>query len=263
MIKSRKSGALRRAGVPFWPIFSYILIAFALSWGPTTALGVEPGMVAKPDSPEVRFRKAQTVYQAGRTNFEAVCAFARAAFEWADVTDDRERPSIAESGIEAARTAILLKPARSEGHYYLGLNLGQLARTKSLGALRIVREMEQEFKKAIEIDPKFDFSGAYRSLGMLYAEAPGWPASIGNRAKGRDTLQKAVDLHPEFPDNQISLAEAWLKAGNRRGLEARIPEMQKQIDAARKLFTGSEWSSSWTDWDKRWQAVKQALETAN
>jgi hypothetical protein len=98
---------------------------------------------------------------------------------------------------------------------------------------------------------------------MLYAEAPGWPASIGNRAKGRDTLQKAVDFHPEFPDNQISLAEAWLKAGNRKGLVARIPEMQKQIDAARKLFTGSEWTSSWTDWDKRWQEVKQALKPSN
>jgi tetratricopeptide (TPR) repeat protein len=260
MINSGKSGRLRKAVGSFWPIFCLVFGLFSVA--PIARAATEEAKpVENPTSVlETRFNDTRKVFESGRTNFDAACLFARAAFEWGDIVNDRDRAAVAEPGIDAARTAVALKPMRAEGHYYLGLNLGQLARTKSLGALRIVKEMEQEFKKSIEIDPRFDFSGAYRSLGMLYAEAPGWPASIGNRAKGRDTLQKAVDLHPEFPDNQISLAEACLKAGSRRQLEAKLPGMQKQIEAARKLFTGGEWSASWVDWDKRWQEVKHAIQ---
>ena len=45
------------------------------------------------------------------------------------------------------------------GHYYLAMNLGQLARTEMIGALKIVKEMENEFEIAADIDPRFDHAG--------------------------------------------------------------------------------------------------------
>src|SRR5947208_15493408 len=109
-----------------------------------------------------------------------------ACFDWADLVESNShRAEIAEQGISAARQALKLEPKMGAAHYYLGLNLGQLARTKKIGALKLVGEMEREFLAAIDLDPKFDFAGAHRSLGLLYLDAPGWPASIGNRTKAR------------------------------------------------------------------------------
>ena len=66
------------------------------------------------------------------------------------------------------------------------MNLGQLARTELLGALKLVKEMEREFKTAADLDKQFDYAGPERCLGLLYRDAPGWPASIGSRRKARD-----------------------------------------------------------------------------
>ena len=63
------------------------------------------------------------------------------------------------------------------------MNLGQLARTEYLGALTLVKQMEQEFKAAGGLDPQFDHAGPKRNLGLLYRDAPGWPVSIGNPSK--------------------------------------------------------------------------------
>src|SRR5207248_6916974 len=107
------------------------------------------------------------------------------------------RAEIAEQGIAAARQGIERAPRLAAPHYYLALNLGQLARTKKLGALRLVDEMEAELKAAIALDPKFDYAGPHRSLGLLYADAPGWPTSIGNHSKARQHLHTAIELSPE------------------------------------------------------------------
>ncbi len=77
-------------------------------------------------------------------------------------------------------------PNSAPAHYYLAMNLGQLARTEFLGALKLVREMEREFKTAAELDAQFDFAGPERSLGLLYRDAPGWPVSIGSKRKARE-----------------------------------------------------------------------------
>ena len=48
-------------------------------------------------------------------------------------------------------------------------------------------------------------------------------------------MQKAVELHPEFPDNQITLAEAYLKAGDLKTLRQKLDGMEKQINALSNL----------------------------
>ena len=67
-------------------------------------------------------------------------------------------------------------------HYYLGMNLGQLARTKGLAALRLVSQMEHEFTRARELDEQLDWAGPDRNLGLLYRDAPAI-GSVGSRAE--------------------------------------------------------------------------------
>jgi hypothetical protein len=199
-------------------------------------------------------------YNKNSNDPEIAWHFARACFDWADyASSNARRAAIAEQGIAAARQAIGRAPRLAAPHYYLALNLGQLARTKKLAALKLVEEMETELKTAIALDPKFDYAGPHRSLGLLYADAPGWPTSIGNHSKARLHLHTAIELSPEYPDNQLSLLELELKWGEKAAVQSELPATEKLLQRARMTFTGETWLSSWEDWDRRWQALKAKL----
>ncbi len=188
-------------------------------------------------------------------NAEAAWRFARACFDRADfATNDLQRAAIAEEGIAASRQTIKLQPNSAAGHYYLGLNLGQLAQTKLLGAIKLIEQMEAAWKRTIELDEKFDYAGPRRSLGLLYLDAPGW--SIGSKTKARQHLRKAVELFPDYPDNRLCLLEAELKWGETKTVKAQIDAVEQVLKAARTRLTGEEWEREWQDWNERWQKIK-------
>ena len=186
--------------------------------------------------------------------------FGRAAFDWAEfATNDTQRAAIADEGIAACRQLTARQPALAPGHYYLAMNLGQLARTKFLGALKIVEEMEQEFKRATALDARFDYAGADRSLGLLYFDAPGWPTSIGSRSKARHHLERAVTLSPDYPDNRLCLLEAYLKWGDKEGIQRERLKLEELLPKARIKLMGEAWEASWVDWNRRWKKIREKI----
>jgi tetratricopeptide (TPR) repeat protein len=206
--------------------------------------------------------KARQTYSQNEANTTNALDLARAIFEYAEFAGtDSERADLAQEGIAVARKATELDGQSAEAHYYLAMNLGQLARTKSLGALKIVREMEREFLRAIEIDPRVDYAGPERSLGELYLEAPGSPTSIGSKSKARMRLENAVKLAPEFPDNHLLLMQAYLKTKDKNALEKEMDHYRKDvIIKAKKTFTGEKWQAAWQDWQKRWTELQEKAE---
>jgi hypothetical protein len=199
-------------------------------------------------------------FQTDKANVMAAWQFGRACFDWAEfAANDEVREEIAKQGITACRHVIALKPGLAAGHYYLAMNLGQLARTKGLGALKIVQEMEREFKAAVELDPKFEFAGPERSLGILYLEAPGWPTSVGSRSKARLHMEKAVELAPDYPENRLCLLEAYVKWNDKKAIVREAKVVEELLPRARKTLSGEEWQSDWDDWDKRWSAIQKTI----
>jgi hypothetical protein len=99
------------------------------------------------------------------------------------------------------------------------MNLGQLARTKGLSALKLVDQMEGEFTRARDLDEHLDYAGPDRSLGLLYRDAP-VIGSVGSRTRAREHLRRAVEVAPQYPENRLSLIEAYLKVGRTHG---RVP----------------------------------------
>lgn len=209
-----------------------------------------------------RFAQARARFGESPTNVTVAWEFARAAFDRAEfATNHAERAALATEGIAAARQALALDPACGPAHYYLGMNLGQLARTKTLGALRLVSEMEREFQAARERDARFDFAGPDRNLGLLYLEAP-VIGSIGDRRKARAHLERAVELAPEYPENHLNLAEARWKWGDRDGALRAFTVLDEIWPAARQRFDGPDWEASWADWTARRQRLEQQLHGA-
>lgn len=195
---------------------------------------------------------AQKHHEADRTNNLTAGEFARAVFERAEFsTNDTERAALAVQGIAACRKLIARDPKSAPGHYYLGLNLGQMARTKLLGALKIVDEMEREFKTARTLDERLDHAGPDRCLGLLYYEAPAI-GSVGSRSKARKHLERAAELAPDFPPNRLSLAEAYVKWREKNLLKRELAALEKLWPAAKASFPDADWPA----WSRRWQRLK-------
>jgi tetratricopeptide (TPR) repeat protein len=207
------------------------------------------------------FTETRLRYHADTNNQEAAWQFARACFDWAEFApDNNERAKLAESGIAASRQAIGLKSASAPAHYYLGMNLGQLARTKTFGALKLVYQMESEFDAARQLDELFDYAGPDRNLGLLYREAPSF-GSIGSRSKARQHLRRAVELAPDYPENRLNLIETYLQWGDHTGPVSELKALEDLWPAATKKSTSDEWAPSWADWQNRFSAVKKKIQT--
>ncbi len=205
---------------------------------------------------------AKARYQTNVNNDDAALQFARACFDRADLSPrESVRAAAAREGIQVCRRWLQRSPGQAGAHYYLGMNLAQWARTKNLGALSLLREMEKEWLATLALDPHFDFAGADRNLGLLYRDAPGFPLGIGSRAKAGQHMQQAVALDPEYPENHLNLIETHLKR-QPAAVADEYAKLRALLPSARKQFSGPRWQSAWEDWDARLEKIRSRLAAA-
>jgi tetratricopeptide (TPR) repeat protein len=193
------------------------------------------------------------------TSPEAAWQVGRAAFRLADIaTNNTQRATAARIGIAACRQAVARQSNSAPAHYFLAINLGQLAQAEapSLFAYRTVFEVEREFIIAAELDVRFDHAGPARTLGLLYYQAPGWPLSVGSKTKAREWLERAAGLAPDHPENQLNLAEARLKWRQREEAAATLRTIEAIWPAAQTSLTGETWEVPWWEWNLRRAALR-------
>lgn len=199
-------------------------------------------------------------YQQSPSDDQAAWQLARACFDRAEYSrDDAERAGLANEGITASRKVIEDQPNLAAGHYYLAMNLAQLARTKLLGSLPILGQMEEGWKTSITLDEKIDYAGPDRFLGQLYRDAPGWPISLGSKKKARQHLLRAVELCPGFPENYLDLIESYMGWGDTQDAIQATEKLHHLWPAAQKEFTGKYWAESWKDWNSRMEKIDAKL----
>ena len=238
-----------------------LLLPALLMGQPTGASGGSPAAASTPASrAEEAYRQWRDRFAAQPTNLVAAWQFASACFDQCEFSRNKsDRARFAGEGIAACRQALARDPNLAAAHYYLGMDLAQLARTKLMGALSLLGEVESEWQTAMKLDENFDYAGADRNLGALYRDAPGWPLSLGSRANARQHLLRAVSLHPEYPENHLNLIEAYLKWNDHSQAAPAAAALEKILPEAKKKFAGPAWESNWEDWNKRWEAIQGKL----
>ena len=210
---------------------------------------------------ETEFHRAQSQYQSAPNDDTNALEFARACFDFADfATNNDERAALAKQGIAECGQWLARESNSAPAHYYLGMNLGQLARTEFIGALKLVKEMEREFKTAADLDATYDFAGPERNLGLLYRDAPGWPTSIGDQKKALDFLEQAEKLAPDFPENTMNLVESDLQWNDLARAKKELAALDALWPAAQKKFAGENWERDWADWSARRDAARKKLD---
>lgn len=236
------------------PYLTFLLLLGAVSLAGGILAGTGGG-----DRAKEAYEGARVRYQLNGGDSKVAWELARACFDWAEfVGSDEVREAVAQEGIEASRRAVSLDPESAAGRYYLALNLGQLARTKRVGALALVKEMERELKLAIALDGAFDYAGPHRALGLLYLQAPGWPLSIGDAKKARTHLEKAAALSPEYPENRIELLNGYLKWKKPESIRAEVQRISEIWPELKEKFSGEQWEDEWLRWDEQWASAREA-----
>ena len=208
------------------------------------------------------YHRAQTQFQSNTNDPAAAWQFARACYDFNDfATNNAGRATLANQGIAACRQLLACESNSAPGHYYLAIELGQLADTRrNPAAIKMVREIEREFKTAGDLDEHFDYAGPVRCLGLLYRDAPGWPVSIGNRRKAREWLEQAVQLAPDYPENRLNLVESYWQWKDREAASNELKTLDALWPRAQTNFTGEAWERSWNDWSTRRDVARKKLE---
>jgi hypothetical protein len=164
---------------------------------------------------------------------------------------------LAKEGIDACRKLVAADPGNFGGHYYLGMNIGQMARVKRFSALGLVKDMERAFTTVSDLNATFSHAGADRNLGLLYFKAP--PIiSVGDKSKARVHLERAVELAPDYPANRLNLLEACIKWKDTVGIAAQRAALRELLPKALEKFSGDEWGSDWLKWNKRWEELRDS-----
>ena len=160
-----------------------------------------------------------------------------------EFTDKQRRASYAQKGLDLAKRAVEVDPKRVEGQYYLGINTGQSATTKTVGAYMMVPRVVKAGEAARKIDEHFDHAGPSRLVGTVYAKAPPWPASLGDLDEGLQHLSHAVAIAPDYPQNHLHYADALVSDGKLADAER---EYRLVLDA--KVLP--EWAHRYERWKR-------------
>jgi hypothetical protein len=101
--------------------------------------------------------------------------------------------------------------------YGRALALGLQAKAHPTSANASLKAMLDALNKADASDPSYDHAGPARVRALVLLRAPGWPLGPGDADAGLASARRAVELHPEFPPNQLALGEALAKTGDANG----------------------------------------------
>ena len=248
----------RRVGLA---VLLFSLAVHAPAADPSPAL--DAARQAEQQRLEGLYRTNRTRLDATPSDTQALLQFSRACFDLAEfATNNANRASLAEAGTGADRLALTQAPTNGLAHYYLGLNLGQLARTRYLSGLKLVGQMEAAWLKAIALDARCDHAGPHRLLGLLYQGAPGWPVSVGNRKAARVQFAKATEVAPDYPDNWLCRIEALIEWDDLKTARQLLPQASPVLAQTAQHFAGAEWAWQRQDWEQRWRAIQARLDTA-
>ena len=182
----------------------------------------------------VDFAKARTAadiwaarLDANPRDFESAWKLARAEYWLGTEGPMGERRAALERGIEVARRAADIDPARPEGHFWTAANMGGLAESFGLRqGLKYRGPIKAALETVLRLDPAFQKGSADRALGRWYFKVPRLFGG-GNR-QSEEHLRQSLTYDPDSIASHYFLAETLLDEDRDR--EA-IEELQRVLDA--------------------------------
>ncbi len=194
-----------------------LLSATAALAATTTPLAEADALLKSPTLDMSQAQRALSLYEgvlaAGTApRFLVLAKLARTCFIVGQLAPKKYSEVYYHKGRLYAEMLIHADPNRTEGHYWLAMNLcGWVDAGGYMLGRRLLPQIIEELHKALALDEAYDQAGAHRVLGRIYFEAPGWPMSVGDIHKSLDHLLAAVRLAPENSTNHLFLAQTLFR----------------------------------------------------
>jgi hypothetical protein len=159
-------------------------------------------------------------------------------------SDAKVREALAADALGKAQACVADAPQDAGCLYYDGVALGLDARAHPGRALETLKTMLKALERAEAKDPNYDQAGPSRVRALVLIRAPGWPLGPGDPDAGLSAAKHAVELKPNYPPNQLALAEAQAKIGDAQGA-------QQSYRLARDLAAALPANAERDDWLKQ------------
>ena len=199
----------------------------------------ESALDARPDSLEARWKLLRALHFAG--DFAALeAAQRRAIFDRATEAAERGLDRLAErvgseerledrdpDSLRARLVGLGVSPPDvARLHFWSAICWGAWSRDVGLFAAvqqGVANRLHDYTRVAIALEPGYDDGGALRLLGRLHAELPRVPFVSGwvDRDRAIPLIERALEMAPDHPGNQLLLALTLLDLAPERDDEAR------------------------------------------
>lgn len=169
-------------------------------------------------------------------------AWAKATYQ----TSKDQQETAFKSLSEQAHQLTAKNPEANEAQIWEAIVLSGYA--KSMGplhpvnALKAAEQARDLLQASIKSNPQALNGSAYTTLGSLYFRVPGWPIGFGDKKKGREYLEKALQLNPTGIDSNYFYADYLRAQGDygqavtyyQKALQAPARPGREDADAGRK-----------------------------
>ena len=142
-------------------------------------------------------------------NAEAAMKLGRCLIWLAVIKENDESPDMVEEAVDVLSPATEKHTDNPGLHYWLGTAYALQANEGPITALRVMGRIREHLNRVLELNPGYEYGGAYRVLGRLDAKAPGFLG--GDKAKAEELIKKAISLAPEYWHNHLFLADLYYK----------------------------------------------------
>jgi tetratricopeptide (TPR) repeat protein len=146
--------------------------------------------------------------------YEALWRLGRALFFLGQEAQDKEKArTLHARALPICERAAKMKPARVEGHFWLGVNQALLAQVENpLKALRHAVRARRSLVRAVRLDAAYHGAGPLRVLARLQHKLPRLLG--GGRARARSNFERAIELEPANTVTRLYFAELLLETGD-------------------------------------------------
>ena len=151
-------------------------------------------------------------------DYDSLWEAARTCIWLSNYGPEKKQKEYVRRGITYANTAVLLRPEGEEGLFYDGALAGKLAELDISYGPDSLKTVMARMEQLVELGSNYNYGGPERILGIIYMRTPGSPLGPGDWDKAEEHMNLALNTDPNWPENQLYMAELEFGLANKRDL---------------------------------------------